>query len=224
MKLFCFPKGNSKKFYSILFSSLGLFLLSACSLPTNLFEKDKTGNDSYVDDPSIEVQQIDEPIEEEEQEAMIGIESAESEVLDEINLTRLVFTGACPGIVDKKTSGYFVDYDLPTQAGLKIELTNYARGLSPQKPPFVKRDYDAGRASDVIKFKIGKAHKTKYFVVKEGLNPIKYQIIDTSDYENIIVNSGTFMLNVNVLITEQVRNQEWSSYSNDYYCPVYLGW
>ena len=45
-------------------------LLGACS------PQEKTGNDSYVDDPSIEVQQIDEPIEEEEQDAMIGIESA----------------------------------------------------------------------------------------------------------------------------------------------------
>ena len=216
MKLFCFPQLNIRSFLVLLISSVGLFV-SACS------PQDKTGNDSFVDDPSLEVQKIDEPIEE-EQEAMIGIESAESEVLDEINLERLVFIGQCPGVVDKKTSGYFVDYDLPTQKGLKIELTNYARGLSPQKPPFVARKYDTGRASDVIKFKIGKAHKTKYFTVKEGLNPIKYQIIDTSDNENIILNSGTFMLNVNVLITEQVRNQEWSSYSNDYYCPVYLGW
>ena len=216
MKLLNSPKFNTKSILVLLVSSVGFFV-SACG------PQDKTGNDSYVDDPSLEVREIDEPIEE-EQEAMIGIESAESEVLDEINLSRLVFTGACPGVVDKKTSGYFVDYDLPTQKGLKIELTNYARGLSPQKPPFVAKNYDTGRASDVIKFKIGTVHKTKYFTVKEGLNPIKYQIIDTSDNENIIVNSGTFMLKVNILVTEQVRNQEWSSYSNSYYCPVYLGW
>lgn len=86
--------------------------------------------------------------------ATLGIESVGSSSLRILNLNRTVFIGECPGIRNKSAVGYFVDYETPVQEDFAVVLTNFTRGLSPSNPPSVKKDYDSGRASDKIKFKI----------------------------------------------------------------------
>ncbi len=108
----------------------------------------------------------------------------------------------------------------PVAPNLVVKLENYARGLSPQKPPYTVRDYDQGRASEKIKFKFGTEHNKVNFIVREGLNPIKYQIIDeTNRRERVILKSGMFMLKVGVDQTVYKRNMEYSDGS--YYCPLW---
>ncbi|WP_320676757.1 hypothetical protein [Prochlorococcus sp. MIT 1300] len=154
--------------------------------------------------------------EQEKKVAEVGIETADSETLDNLNLQRTVYVGQCPGVRNHKTDGYFVDYSISTQPGYKVKLVNYARGLSPQKPPFTDRSYDRGRASDQISFKLANKHKKSYLAVREGLNPIKYQIVDS---DNVVQSSGTFMLTTKVIVTQQRRDKEYNSYSREYYCP-----
>ena len=153
-------------------------------------------------------------------EDFLGIETLNSESLKYISIPRTVYVGQCPGEKNGKTEGYFVDYNTPVAPNLVVKLENYARGLSPQKPPYTVRDYDQGRASEKIKFKFGTEHNKVNFIVREGLNPIKYQIIDeTNRRERVVLKSGMFMLKVGVDQTVYKRNMEYSDGS--YYCPLW---
>ena len=156
-------------------------------------------------------------------EATLGIESVGSPSLRVLKLKRTVYVGECPGVRNKPTSGYFVDYETPVQPGYAVVMQNFTRGLNPNKPPTVKKDYDAGRASDKIKFKLsGKSLKSGYLAMQPGVNPIKYQIIDETDRKDKkLIKSGVFMLEVKFDDTVYTRNKEYSSESGSYYCPFW---
>ena len=155
--------------------------------------------------------------------ATLGIESVGSPSLRVLKLKRTVYVGECPGVRNKPTSGYFVDYETPVQPGYAVVMQNFTRGLNPNKPPTVKKDYDAGRASDKIKFKLsGKSLKSGYLAMQPGVNPIKYQIIDETDRKDKkLIKSGVFMLEVKFDDTVYTRNKEYSSESGSYYCPFW---
>ena len=156
-------------------------------------------------------------------DATLGIESVGSPSLRVLKLKRTVYVGECPGVRNKPTSGYFVDYETPVQPGYTVVMQNFTRGLNPNKPPTVKKDYDAGRASDKIKFKLsGKSLKSGYLAMQPGVNPIKYQIIDETDRKDKkLIKSGVFMLEVKFDDTVYTRNKEYSSESGSYYCPFW---
>ena len=156
-------------------------------------------------------------------DATLGIESVGSPSLRVLKLKRTVYVGECPGVRNKPTSGYFVDYETPVQPGYAVVMQNFTRGLNPNKPPTVKKDYDAGRASDKIKFKLsGKSLKSGYLAMQPGVNPIKYQIIDETDRKDKkLIKSGVFMLEVKFDDTVYTRNKEYSPESGSYYCPFF---
>ena len=153
-------------------------------------------------------------------ENILGIESINSDSLRVIIIPKTRYVGQCPGVKYGKAEGYFVDYNTPVGPKLEVKLLNYARGLSPQRPPYVDIDYDSGRASDKIKFKIGTEHKKVYFTVREGINPIKYYIIDESNRkEKVILKKGFFNLKVDVDETVYRRDMEY--YNGSYFCPLF---
>ena len=155
-------------------------------------------------------------------QATLGIESVGSPSLRVLNLDRVVYVGECPGVRNKTTVGYFVDYETPVREDLVVVLQNFTRGLSPSNPPSVQKDYDSGRASDKIKFKISKKRNKVYLSLQPGVNPIKYQIIDETDRKNpILVKSGIFMLDVKFVDQVYRRDKEYSSESGTYYCPFF---
>ena len=155
-----------------------------------------------------------------EVENLLGIESIESDSLRTIIIPKTIYVGQCPGVKYGKTEGYFVDYNTPVGPDLEVKLLNYSRGLSPQRPPYVDLDYDRGRASDKIKFKIGTEHNKIYFTVREGLNPIKYYIIDESNRkEKVILKTGIFMLKVDV--QKNVYRRDMQYYNGSYFCSVF---
>lgn len=155
-------------------------------------------------------------------EATLGIESVGSSSLRTLKLNRTVFVGECPGIRNKITDGYFVDYETPVQEDYVVVLQNFTRGLSPSNPPKVQKDYDSGRASDKIKFKISNKRNKVYLSMQPGVNPIKYQIIDSSDRKNPkLIKSGVFMLDVKFVDQVFRRDKEYSPESNTYYCPFF---
>lgn len=170
---------------------------------------------------TIKASELESGSQEDKVEDFLGIETINSDSLKYISIPRTVYVGQCPGSRNGKTEGYFVDYNTPVAPNLVVKLENYARGLSPQKPPYTVRDYDQGRASDKIKFKFGTEHNKVNFTVREGLNPIKYQIIDeTNRKERVILKSGMFMLKVGIDKTVYKRNMERSS-DGSYYCPFW---
>ena len=71
-------------------------------------------------------------------DATLGIESVGSPSLRVLKLKRTVYVGECPGVRNKPTSGYFVDYETPVQPGYAVVMQNFTRGLNPNKPPTVK--------------------------------------------------------------------------------------
>ena len=152
----------------------------------------------------------------------LGIESLDSSSLSILNLKRVVYVGECPGTVNKQAEGYFVDYEIPVKENYAVILENFARGLSPDNPPSIKKDYDKGRASDKIKFKLSNKPNKVYLSMQPGLNPIKYSIIDESDRKDKkLVKSGVFMLKV-AFIDEVIRRDKvWGSYTKSYYCPIW---
>ena len=101
----------------------------------------------------------------------IGIETLESEKLDEIVIQKYTYIGQCPGVEYSKVSGYFVDYDNMPSKDLRIKITNFGKGLSPTNPPYTDRSYDKGRASEVIDMSIKKKHENRFFALRKGLNP-----------------------------------------------------
>ena len=152
----------------------------------------------------------------------LGIESVDSSSLSILNLKRVVYVGECPGTVNKTAEGYFVDYETPVKENYAVVLENFARGLSPDNPPSIKKDYDNGRASDKIKFKLSNKPNKVYLSMRPGLNPIKYSIIDESDRKDKkLVKSGVFMLEVAFMDEVIKRDKEWGSYSKSYYCPLW---
>ena len=155
-------------------------------------------------------------------ENTLGIETLNSSSLRILNLNRVVYVGQCPGTVNKQNEGYFVDFETPVKDNLRVTLQNFARGLSPDNPPTISKDYDTGRASDKIKFKLSDKTNKVYLSLRPGLNPIKYQIVDvTNRKEKVLVKSGVFMLQVNFVDEVIRRDKEWGSYSNSYYCPLW---
>ena len=152
----------------------------------------------------------------------LGIESVDSSSLNILNLKRVVYVGECPGTVNKTAEGYFVDYETPVKENYAVILENYARGLSPDSPPSIKKDYDKGRASEKFKFKLSNKPNKVYLSMRPGLNPIKYSIIDESDRkEKKLIKSGVFMLKVDFVDEVIRRDKEWGSYSKSYYCPLW---
>ena len=155
-------------------------------------------------------------------EEILGIESVGSPSLRILNLDRTVFVGECPGVRNKSTTGYFVDYETPVREDLVVVLQNFTRGLSPSNPPSIEKDYDSGRASDKMKFKISKKRNKVYLSMQPGRNRMMYQIIDESDRKNKkIIKNGFFYLDVKFNDTVYRRDKEWSSESNSYYCPFW---
>ena len=155
-------------------------------------------------------------------DATSGIESVGSDSLTVLNLDRTVYVGECPGIRNKSTAGYFVDYEILPREDLVVVLSNHTKGLSPNNPPSVDKDYDSGRASDKIKFKISSKRNKVYLSMQPGKNRIIYKIIDESDRKNKkIIKSGFFFLDVKFNDTGYRRDKEWSSESNSYYCPFW---
>ena len=107
----------------------------------------------------------------------LGIESVGSDSYRVINLKRTVFVGECPGVRNKTTEGYFVDFETPVQEDYVVVLQNFARGLSPNNPPTKEVDYDRGRASEKIKFKISNKRNKVYLSMQPGKNPISFKIL-----------------------------------------------
>ena len=91
---------------------------------------------------SIKASELESGSQEDKVEDFLGIETINSESLKYISIPRTVYVGQCPGARNGKTEGYFVDYNTPVAPNLVVKLENYARGLSPQKPPYTVRDYD----------------------------------------------------------------------------------
>ena len=181
---------------------------SIFSISQLFFAKDLTSADLDIGSQADEV------------ENLLGIESIESDSLRTIIIPKTIYVGQCPGVKYGKTEGYFVDYNTPVGPDLEVKLLNYSRGLSPQRPPYVDLDYDRGRASDKIKFKIGTEHNKVYFTVREGLNPIKYYIIDESNRkEKVILKTGIFMLKVDV--QKNVYRRDMQYYNGSYFCSVF---
>ena len=181
---------------------------SIFSISQLFFAKDLTSADLDIGSQADEV------------ENLLGIESIESDSLRTIIIPKTIYVGQCPGVKYGKTEGYFVDYNTPVGPDLEVKLLNYSRGLSPQRPPYVDLDYDRGRASDKIKFKIGTEHNKIYFTVREGLNPIKYYIIDESNRkEKVILKTGIFMLKVDV--QKNVYRRDMQYYNGSYFCSVF---
>ncbi len=150
----------------------------------------------------------------------LGIESVGSDSYRVINLKRTVYVGECPGVRNKTTEGYFVDFETPVQEDYVVVLQNFARGLSPNNPPTKEVDYDRGRASEKIKFKISNKRNKVYLSLQPGKNPISYKIIDESDRKNKqIVKQGMFNLEVKFEDTVYRRDKEYSPESGTYYCP-----
>ena len=153
-------------------------------------------------------------------EAFLGIESVGSDSYRVINLKRTVYVGECPGVRHKTTEGYFVDLETPVKEDYVVVLQNFARGLSPNNPPSIEKDYDRGRASDKFKFKISNKRNKVYLSLQPGTNPIKYFIIDESDRKNkVVVKEGIFPLEVKFADTVYRRDKEYSPESGTYYCP-----
>jgi hypothetical protein len=100
-------------------------------------------------------------------------------------------------------------FETLVQEDFSVRLTNFTRGLSPSNPPSVKKDYESGRASDKIKFKIASKKKSKLSLsVQPGKNPIKYEIIDETDRKDKkIIKSGIFMLDVKFIDTLIINNK-----------------
>ena len=67
-------------------------------------------------------------------DATLGIESVGSPSLRVLKLKRTVYVGECPGVRNKPTSGYFVDYETPVQPGYAVVMQNFTRGLNPISP------------------------------------------------------------------------------------------
>mgnify|MGYP001407491932 CR=1 FL=1 len=154
-------------------------------------------------------------------EATLGIESVGSTSLRTLNLKRTVYVGECPGIRNKTTDGYFVDYSTPVKEDHVVVLQNFTRGLSPSNPPSTEKDYDSGRASDRIKFKISNKRNKVYLSMRPGANTINYQIIDETDRKDKkLVKSGVFILEVKFEDQVYTRNKERLD-DGTYYCPFF---
>ena len=161
-------------------------------------------------------------IESKAEDFTFGIESVGSDSLRVLKLKRTVYVGECPGIRNKTTEGYFVDYETPVQEDYVVVLQNFTKGLSPNNPPSVKKDYDSGRASDRIKFKIGTKRTKVYLSMQPGKNTIKYQIINAADRKNLkLIKSGIFAVDVQFVDSVFRRDKEYSRESGTYYCPFF---
>lgn len=146
----------------------------------------------------------------------VGIETINSEKLDEIKIQKNVYIGQCPGMDYEKVEGYFVNYDHMPAKDLRLKITNFGKGLSPSNPPFTERAYDSGRASEIIKMGIGSKHARNYFALREGLNPLKYKIYN--NVTKIPVKQGTVMVKVFVNETTYRRDKRWVDYLGKYSC------
>ena len=146
----------------------------------------------------------------------IGIETLESEKLDEIVIQKYTYIGQCPGVEYSKVSGYFVDYDNMPSKDLRIKITNFGKGLSPTNPPYTDRSYDKGRASEVIDMSIGRKHENRFFALRKGLNPLKYKIYN--NVSKIPLKEGTLIFKVSVIESTYRRDASWNKYAGKYTC------
>jgi hypothetical protein len=131
----------------------------------------------------------------------VGIETSRSNVITEISIPLIIYTGECPGVDQTPQTGYFVSDSHPPYPGYNIKLTNMSRGLSPDNPPYTIRNYSKGRASQSFEIALGSKHRGSFFVVKQGENTLQYEIIK----EQSIIHSGIFRVLVITSASQQNR-------------------
>ena len=157
--------------------------------------------------------------------------------IDELSITQITYTGECPGYKYESEDIVFISDNTPTSPDRRVIITNVAE-TDPvfgrvDVQPYTDREYEQDEISEDIKLTIGSEHRDKRFVVREGENKFKYEIVqieEKNDQEfEVILEEDFFSMNVNKPVEFKERNKigenRYDSEGNyiytDYVCPKF---
>lgn len=133
--------------------------------------------------------------------------------VNQVEITEITYTGQCPGTKIESQEVVFFSKNTPTASDRRVLISNVSGGegedVNLDLQPFTDREYEEDNNSEDIKLTLGNKHQDNRFVVFEGQNRIKYEIVDITEsndqeYETII-EDGYFDVDVKRLRTSQER-------------------
>ena len=94
------------------------------------------------------------------------------------------------------SSGFFLNDSVSPSKDKIVILKNLSFGTNNNQVAkvFSIRKYDSKNGSEIINITRGRTHSNKYFIVKNGINIINYEIVN--DKSNLVLKEGTFNLNI----------------------------
>ena len=94
------------------------------------------------------------------------------------------------------SSGFFFNDSVSPSKDKIVILKNLSFGTNNNKVAkvFSIRKYDSKNGSEIINITRGRTHSNKYFIVKNGINIINYEIVNNKS--NLVLKEGTFNLNI----------------------------
>ena len=95
------------------------------------------------------------------------------------------------------SSGFFLNDSVSPSEDKIVILKNLSFGTNTNQVAkvFSIRKYNSDNGSEIINITRGKTHSNKFFIVKDGINKINYEIVN--DKSNRVLKEGTFNLNIN---------------------------
>ncbi len=98
------------------------------------------------------------------------------------------------GLGMEYSSGNFIHDEIKPQKNRTVILKNLTFGSDSNNVAkvFSIRKYDSKKGSDKINFTRGQTHSNKYFIVRNGMNKINYEIIN--DKTNFVIKDGVIEL------------------------------
>ena len=131
--------------------------------------------------------------------------------INRLNIFETVYTGECPGIELASQKIAFISDNTPTAPNRRVIITNVTnKEKSLDSLPYTDREYDQDQVSEDIKTTLGYEHKNKRFVVSEGQNKFKYEIVQIEEendreFEKVI-ETGYFLATVEKLTEYREKN------------------
>ena len=94
------------------------------------------------------------------------------------------------------SSGFFLNDSVSPSKDKIVILKNLSFGTNNNQVAkvFSIRKYDSKNGSEIINITRGRTHSNKYFIVKNGINIINYEIVNNKS--NLVLKEGTFNLNI----------------------------
>ena len=135
-------------------------------------------------------------------------------VPESISLIETTYTGECPGTKVESKEVVFFSENTPTAEDRRVLIRNVTAGEAESElQPFTDRKYeDEAQISEEIKISLGNRHDDKRFVMTDGENKLKYEVVQIEEENGeefeVVLETGYFTTQIEKTTLLESRDKE----------------